>query len=95
MCGTVWVVNTVTRIGSYVYDEFGGIKHARLQGHQNFAGRGEDGGLHICVPCVNRRDALVNVGFAHARDAKLARNQPHARREVSEARFHLCGEHCF
>jgi hypothetical protein len=55
----------------------------------NFTGRGEDRGLHVVVARVDRRDALVDVGFAHSGDAQLARHQAHARRKARQARFHL------
>ena len=61
----------------------------------NFTGRGQDRRLHVVVARVDRRDALVDVGFAHSRDAKLARHEAHSCRKAREARFHLRGEHGF
>ena len=51
--------------------------------------------MHVAVAGINRRDALIDVGFSHSRDAQFARHQAHSRREARQARLHLRGEHGF
>ena len=70
-----------------------GGPHAQV--NLNFARRGQDRRLHVVVARINRRDALIDVRFAHSRDAQFARHQAHSRREARQARFHLRGEHGF
>ena len=64
-----------------------GGPHAQV--NLDFARRGEDGGLHVVVPGVDGRDALVDVGFAHARDAQFASEEAHSRGEAREPRLDL------
>ena len=74
---------------------FGGghVGGPRAQVNLNFTRRGQDRRLHVGVSRVNRRDALVDIGFAHSRDAQFPRHQAHSGGKTRNPLLDLRAEH--
>ena len=53
----------------------------------NFAGRGENRGLHVLVLRVDRGDALLDLGFGQPGGAQFAVKEPRGAGQALQARL--------